>query len=58
MPNRIVRYFFYLGFSLSQGGSTKFSVFKAALTHFYSDYIGPGHYLNKPLYYAETYGLN
>ena len=58
MPNRIVRYFIYFGCSLSRGGVTRFSVFKAALNHFYSDYIGPEYYLKKPLFYAKTYGLN
>lgn len=58
VPNRIVRYFVYFGYSLSQGGFTRFSVFKNAIIYFYSDYIEPEYYLKKPSYYAEVYGLN
>ena len=58
IPNRIIRYFAMFGYSLSRGGVTKFSDFKKAIIHFYSDYIGPEYFIKKPSYYAETYGLN
>ncbi len=58
VPNRIVRYFAMFGYALSRGGFTRFSVFKKAIVHFYSDYLGPGYFIKKPSYYAETYGMN
>lgn len=58
IPNRIIRYFAMFGVSLSHGGVTKFSDYKKAIIHFYADYLGPGYFISKPSYYAETYGLN
>jgi len=58
IPNRIVRYFFYLGYSLAQTGRTQFPAFKNSLEGFYAIYMHQGYYIKKPLHYPSVYGLN
>ena len=58
VPNRIVRYFYYLGYALGQSGQTEFHVFKESLGIFYTTYIQQDCYTKKPLLYPSLYGLN
>ena len=58
IPNRIIRYFFYLGFSLDRLGRTSFSLFKASLIQFYRLYLQHEYWRKNPQYYARVYGLN
>lgn len=58
IPNRIVRYFFYLGYALGRAGYTPFSLFTASLIQFYLLYLQHEYCLKNPLHYPRTYGLN
>jgi len=58
VPNRIVRYFYYLGYALAQTGRTQFPVFKDSLGGFYAAYIHQEYYIKEPLHYPSVYGLN
>jgi len=58
VPNRIVRYFYYLGYALAQTGRTQFPVFKDSLGGFYAAYIHREYYIKEPLHYPSVYGLN
>ena len=58
MPNRVVRYFYYLGYALGQYGHTTFPAFQNALVDFYSVYVKHEYYVKKPLRYPSVYGLN
>jgi len=58
VPNRIVRYFYYLGYALAQSGRTKFPVFKDSLGVFYATYMCQDYCTKEPLRYPSVYGLN
>ena len=58
IPNRIVRYFMYLGYALGHGGWTPFNTFKNGVIQFYFSYLDQKHYLYKPGWYPENYGVN
>ena len=58
IPNRIVRYFVFLGAALSRGGFTPFSDFKNGIINFYFDYLKPNHFIGKPAHYPRHYGMN
>ena len=58
IPNRIVRYFFYLGYALGQNGTTPFSLFQSSLTEFYVIHLQHEYWWKQPGRYPETYGLN
>ena len=58
IPNRIVRYFFFLGYALGQGGRTPFSLFQSSLTHFYLIHLQHEFWWRNPGRYPKTYGLN
>lgn len=58
IPNRVIRYFYYLGYALSRYGQTPFPMFKEGIINFYSAYIQHEYYLKNPLFYPSIYGLN
>ena len=58
VPNRIVRYFYYLGYSLAQTSRTKFPVFKDSLGGFYTAYLRENYCIKEPFRYPSTYGRN
>ena len=58
VPNRIVRYFYYLGYALAQTGRTEFPVFKNSLDFFYTTYMRQGYCTREPLRYPSMYGFN
>ena len=58
IPNRIVRYFMFLGYALGHGGCTPFPTFKNGVIQFYFDYLETQCYLKEPAYYPKTYGIN
>ncbi len=58
IPNRIVRYFFYLGYSLDRAGWTSFSLFKTSLIQFYLLYLQHEYWCKDPCHYPRVYGLN
>ena len=58
VPNRVVRYFYYLGYALAQSELTQFSAFKIGLNCFYSTYMLKQFYIKKPRHYPSVYGLN
>ncbi|NIQ01233.1 MAG: hypothetical protein GWM98_13210 [Nitrospinaceae bacterium] len=58
IPNRIVRYFMFLGYALGHGGCTRFDTFKGGIIQFYSDYLKRQYYLTQPSYYPKNYGVN
>ena len=58
VPNRVVRYFYYLGYALSQSELTQFSAFKFGLNYFYSTYMLKQFYIKEPYRYPSVYGLN
>jgi len=58
IPNRIVRYFIFLGFALGHGGWTSFPTFQNGVIQFYFEYLHEQHYLKQPAYYPRNYGVN
>jgi hypothetical protein len=58
VSNRVVRYFYYLGYALAQSELTQFSVFKISLNYFYSSYMLKQCYIKEPGRYPLVYGLN
>lgn len=58
IPNRIVRYFMFLGYALGHGGWTSFPTFQNGVTQFYFEYLEQHYFLNKPGYYPQRYGVN
>ena len=58
IPNRVIRYFYYLGYALGQCGRTQFPTFKEGLIGFYSAYMQHEYYVKDPLHYPSVYGLN
>ena len=58
VPNRVVRYFYYLGYALAHSGLTQFPVFKNGLTNFYLTYMRQEYNIKEPLRYPSVYGLN
>jgi len=58
IPNRVIRYFYYLGYALGRCGRTQFPTFKNSLINFYSIYIQQKYYIKDPLYYPSVYGRN
>ena len=58
VPNRVVRYFYYLGYALAQSGRTQFPAFKDGLNNFYSTYLCQEYGIKEPLRYPSVYGLN
>jgi len=58
IPNRIIRYFYCLGYAFSRYGHTQFPTFKNSVTDFYFAYIEKGYCFNNPSYYPKTYGMN
>ena len=58
IPNRIVRYFMFLGYALSHGGLTSFPTFQNGVTQFYFEYLHQQYYLTQPAYYPKNYGVN
>ncbi len=58
IPNRIVRYFMFLGYALGHGGWTSFPTFQNGVIQFYFEYLERHYYLNKPGYYPQRYGVN
>ncbi len=58
IPNRIVRYFMFLGYALGHGGCTSFPTFQNGIVQFYFEYLEQHYFLNKPAYYPQRYGVN
>lgn len=58
IPNRIVRYFMFLGYALGHGGLTSFPTFQNGVTQFYFEYLDQQYYLTQPAYYPKNYGIN
>jgi len=58
IPNRIVRYFMFLGYALGHGGWTSFPTFRNGVSQFYFEYLEQHYFLNKPDYYPQRYGVN
>jgi hypothetical protein len=58
VPNRVVRYFYYLGYALAQSELTQFSAFKVGLNYFYATYMLKQYYIKEPRRYPSVYGLN
>ena len=58
IPNRIVRYFMFLGYALSHGERTSFSTFQNGVIQFYFEYLDRKYFLKQPAYYPKNYGIN
>ncbi len=58
IPNRIIRYFYCLGYAFARHGHTQFPTFQSGVTDFYFAYIEKGYCFNDPSYYPKTYGVN
>ncbi len=58
IPNRIVRYFFYLGYALGQYERTPFALFQSSLTEFYLIHLQHEFWWKQPEQYPKIYGLN
>lgn len=58
IPNRIVRYFMFLGYALGHGGCTPFPTFQNGVTQFYFEYLHQQYFLTQPAYYPKNYGVN
>ena len=58
IPNRIVRYFMFLGYALGHGERTSFPTFQNGVVHFYFEYLEREYFLKQPAYYPQIYGIN
>ena len=48
IPNRIIRYFYCLGYAFARHGHTQFPTFQSGVTDFYFAYIEKGYCFNDP----------
>ena len=58
IPNRIIRYFYFLGYALSRSGRTGFGTFQDSVIFFYFSYLQQNYFVEDPGFYPEYFGMN